>query len=346
MRRALAALALALATAGCAGSGLFSSADDWSAYRATRVAPTFEQRLAAAERYLKERPDGRFRAEVRAYFFPAEEVFYASKKDSRTGLQAYLAALPDGPHKDQVARRIGELQTAEKSRAAELERTRADVEARVAGPGAAARSRVRKSLDDWLARFLDAEVFRAPLSTAKPELIIPFSLSLPSPRCALLDVPEGVTARRCAKLMELSYEVEGPRGFEPREAILEVTLRQDALGAPLEATLGGPDLFLRLEETYRVKPIAPDDPGQRAVATARAASFVARTFAHVVSDAASCTHKADPPAALRLACEGVQVEVFPAPAPGEDDLIVIVPLLTPNPSVPAQRGGAAPAPTR
>jgi hypothetical protein len=327
----LAALALAAtsATSGCAGSGLWSSAGDWSAYRATRVAPTFELRLAAAERYLKERPDGHFREEVRAYFFPAEELFYSSKKDSRTGLEAYLTALPQGPHKDQVARRIGELDTAAKSRSAELERTRADVEARVAGPGAAMRSRVRKALDDWLARFLDAEVFRAPLSAAKAELVIPFSLSLPSPRCALLEPPDGATARRCAKLLELPYEVEGSSGFEPREATLEVTLRQDAFGAPLEVTLGGPDLFLRLEETYRIKPIAPDDPGQRAVATARAAAFVGKTFAHVVSDAASCTRPAQPPAALRLACEGVQVEVFPAPAPGEDDTIVIVPLATP-----------------
>ncbi len=51
-----------------------------------------------------------------------------------------------------------------------------------------------------------------------------------------------------------------------------------------------------------------------------------RAFAHDVSDADACTHPAQPPAALRLACKGVQVEVFSATAPGADDLIVIVPV--------------------
>ncbi len=319
-------LALALALAGC---GTFSSSGDFSAYRATRVAPTFEERLAAAQRYLAERPDGVFHAEVRATFDHAEEVYYASKEGSRTGLYAYLKALPRGPHAGAAERRIAELEHVERALRAELDRSAAAVEARIAGPGAVLRLHARKDLDDWLGRLLDDTVFHAPLSLAKADLIIPFALSLPSPRCAPLDAagppPARGATRRCAKLLDLPYEVDGPQGPEPREATLEIAVLEDSSGAPVEVTVGGPDLFLRLEETFRVKPLASDDPGQRAAAGARAAETVKRVFSGAVSDARSCVRPSEPPVALRLQCEGLHVEVLPATAPGEDDRIVIAP---------------------
>jgi hypothetical protein len=352
----LAALAL-VASIEC-GCSVLASTGDWAAYRATRVAPTFEARVAAAQRYLTDRPDGAFRSDVRAYFLHAEEVFYASKKDSYDGLEAYLEALPQGPHHEEAARRIAEIQAPGRNRRAELDRTAADAVKRAAGPAAVARARVRENLDGWLLRFLDAAVFRAPLSAAKADLIIPFSLSLPSPRCAPLDLgshegdshdggsapkppaegshdggsapkppAEGSPAvRRCAKLLELPYQVEGPRESEGREATLEIAVVEDAFGTPLEVTLGGPDLFLRLEETYRVKPLATGDAGERGAAVARAVTFVDRAFSGAVDDPESCARPVRPPLALRLACKGVRVDVLPAAAPGEDDRIVVAPV--------------------
>jgi hypothetical protein len=320
-----------------------TSTGDWAAYRATRVAPTFEQRLAAAQRYLKDRPAGAFRDDVRAYFVHADEVFYASKKDSRTGLEAYLVALPRGPHSEEATRRIAEIDARRGS--SELDRTAAGAEARAAGPAAEARARVRQDLDGWLVRFLDAAVFRAPFSAAKAELIIPYSLSLPAPRCALLDPPQtvglGTAARRCAKLLELSYQVEGAHELEAREATLEIAVVQDASGTPLEVTLGGPDLFLRLEETYRVKPLATGDAEQRRAAVTRAVAFVDRAFSGAVGDAESCERPVLPPLARRLACEGVRVDVLPAASPGEDDRIVVAPVPTGHG---AEAGSAEPSP--
>jgi hypothetical protein len=207
-----------------------------------------------------------------------------------------------------------------------MDRLAAEVEARIAGPGAVARTRFRKELDAWLGRFLDRGVFGAPISAAKADLVIPWSLSLPHQRCALLQAPDRKADRRCTKLLELDYEVEGATEREPREATLEISVLEDAFGVPLEVTLGGPDLFLRLEETYRIKPAGE---AERAAAGARAAAFVRRAFAKDVSSAEDCVRPTEPPAALRLACEGLQVEVFPAAAPGEDDLIVIVPVRGP-----------------
>jgi hypothetical protein len=317
------ALAVALTATGCA-TGFASSSADYRDYRATRVAPTLEKRLAAAQRYLEQRPTGVFHTEVRGWFIRAEDAFYSSKKGSRTGLAAYLDALPRGPHKEAAAQRIEALDAI--SRSAELDKLAAGVEARVSGPGALARTQVRKELDAWLSRFLDPKVFRAPMSQAKADLVIPFSLSLPAPRCEILEPAQGRAARRCAKLLELPYEILKPEGPEPREATVEITVLEDAFGTPLEATLGGPDLFLRLEETYRIVPMASDDPAQRAAAAARAAAFVRRVFAHAVSDGERCARPAQGPAAVRLACEGMQVEVFPASTPGEDDTIVMVPV--------------------
>src|SRR5580692_5757015 len=105
------ALVLSLLGAGCS---FFSSTGDYAAYRTTRMAPTFEERLAAAQRYLRDRPSGAYAGEVHAWFDHAEGVFYSSKKGSVGGLDAYLAALPTGPHSEEAERRISELTAAER----------------------------------------------------------------------------------------------------------------------------------------------------------------------------------------------------------------------------------------
>jgi hypothetical protein len=329
MRLLAAAAVLGLAAAGCQAQAFIASPSDYAGYRATRVAPTLEDRLAAAQRYLDEHGDGRFKDEVRAFFDPAEDAFYAVNSASRPGLRAYLAILPRGPHHEQATRRIAALDTAERSQRAELDRSVATVEARVSGRAAAERLRVREELEHWLARLLDRRTYEAPLAAASAELVVPFALSLPSPRCALLE-PAGddprAPARRCTKLLELPYQVEVEAGTEPRQATLEITLTQDARGVPLVATVGGPDLFLRLEETFRVKPVTPGDTAQRAAALTRAVGTVKEVFGAAASADPACHRRPAPPAVLDLGCQGVRVQVIPAAVAGDDDRIVFAPL--------------------
>jgi hypothetical protein len=328
MRAALAfALRCALLLAsGCSAQGFIASPSDYAGYRATRVSPTFELRLAAAQRYLAEHADGRYRDEVRAFFDPAEELFFSARKDTRLGLEGYLAALPKGPHEEQAKRRISEIDAASRSRTAELDRTVAEVEARTSGPRAAERARVRAEVQDWLTRLLDRGTWAGPIAAARPALVVPFSLSLPAPRCALVDPPEGAVARRCTKLTGLPYSVQVERGLEAREATVEITVIQDPRGVPIEATVSGPDLFVRLEETYRVKPVVTGDAEQRAAATARAVEMVRAAFSQAVSAAPSCARKIKAPTVLELGCDGVLVSVRAGAAPGDDDRIVIAPL--------------------
>jgi len=325
--RLLAAALCALAAAGCtAAQGLIASPSDYTAYRATRVAPTFEERLAAAERYLEEHKDGRYKDEVRAFFDPAEEAFWATKKDTKASLRGYLELLPRGPHHEAAERRIGQIEVAERSAAAEVARSAAEVEARVSGRAAADRARVRAEIEGWLRIFLDRKLYEAPLSAARAEAVVPLALSLPSPRCALSDPPEGAVSRRCTKLLELPFVVQAERGEVPHEAIVEITLAQDERGVPLEATVGGPDLFVRFEETHRVKPIAPGDAAARAAAVSRAVEEVSAVFGQAVSDAPGCRRRPVPGTALELACNGMRVTVAAAKAAGEDDRVVIRPL--------------------
>lgn len=321
MKRALVVLSLALL--GCPAQGFIASPSDYAAYRETRIAPTLEERLAAAQRYLDEHPDGRFRDEVKESYYPAEDAFYAAKKGSKAGLLAYLAALPKGPHRELAEKRVAQIETAEKSRLASIARSSAEVEARVSGRMAEERTRVQDELKAWLARWIDKAVFAAPLSTASAGLVVPFALSLPSPRCALLDPPQGAVARRCTKLLEMPYEVEIDAGTETHQATMEIAVAQDARGVPREVTISGPDLFVRLEETYRVKPIPPADTALRAAAISRGTGLVKSAFTRAISDDAACRLRPVPPAVLDLGCQGVRVTVTAGAAPGEDDRIVI-----------------------
>lgn len=319
-------LALALGLTACVPQTFVASPSEYAAYRATRVAPTFEARLAAAHSYLLDYPEGWYKAQVRAFFEPAEEAFFAVESGTKEGLRAYLATLPRGPHREQARRRVEQIELAERVNREQVERDVAAVEARVSDAAVRERAEVQKAFDGWLARLLDAAVYDAPLSAADAALVVPFALSLPSPRCTFFDPPDGGIARRCVKLLALPYTVQTEHGLEPREATLEITLAEDPRGVPLEAFLAGPDLFSRLEETHRVKPLPADDTALRAQAVSRAVDAARLTFTRAVLDRPSCRRKPSAPAVLDLACGGVRLTAIPGTKPGEDDRLEIRPL--------------------
>src|SRR4051794_11790032 len=82
-----------------------AASDDYSDYRAFRVAPTVGRRLKAASFYLGCPSDGAFRDEVLQWFDRVEPLFFEASADSISGMNAYLAALPSGPHADSAAQR-------------------------------------------------------------------------------------------------------------------------------------------------------------------------------------------------------------------------------------------------
>ena len=125
---AWALVAAFVATApGCAvGNRLVGSRSDYVAYRKTRVAGSELDRLGAANRYLKDHPDGRYREEVAGWFTVEERRYVQRAHDRPSLLRAYLAALPDGPRAGDVKARLTELEIYQgyKNRDAEREAAR------------------------------------------------------------------------------------------------------------------------------------------------------------------------------------------------------------------------------
>jgi len=334
MRRAALAGLVFFSTAGCAPAAFFAAPDDYAAYRATRVGATFEARLAAADDYLARFPAGTFRGPVEAYFRRAEPVYFGAKRGSVRGLEAYLRALRHGPHRAEAEGRLSALAEARRNQRAALGEVVRLGEA--LDRAAAERRRARATVTTWLSRFLDADLWRAPLVEAKASFIVPWSLSLPSPLCARLDEagaserPRGA-ARRCVKLLELPYAVAADGASEARQITAELTLLEDAAGRPLQATLAGPEFFLRLEETLTARASLPPGAEEARESTAletsspRALALVADTFGEAVSSDSACRRPASPPAALALECHGARLVARAAALRGEDDVIEVTP---------------------
>jgi hypothetical protein len=328
----LLASALSLAGPACAPmQALVTPHDDYAAYRATRLAGSFDDRLAAAHLYLNRFPEGDYAAQVRAYFDEAEPIFYAAKRGSVSGLEAYLRALPKGPRSEQVLEELRELRAAKSAR--EDLRQATSMGARLSVL-ASQRVRVRTEIEAWLRRFLDQATWTRSIRDAPDDFIVAWSLGLPAPVCRAPD--EGAPpehARRCSKILELPYMVTADGQPEERQATIEISLIEDAAGRPLEVTIGGPDLFLRVEETYSARGISREDTAKRASAATRAVDLVRREFEERIGIDPDCRRPPAAPILLHFACKGLRVTVRSPVAGGEDDAISIS-RFTPRPSSP------------
>jgi hypothetical protein len=284
------------------------------------VAPTVEARLAAAARYLERFPKGEFEPEVRAYYERAEPVFFAAKSRSIPGLETYLRVLPKGPHGEQALSDLGRLRQARDDR--EELRSVTELGARLSLL-ASQRARVRGEIDAWVRRFLHRDTWDRPLVNAPDELVVAFRLSLPEPVCGPPEEGEPPAhARRCSKILELPYTVTSDSGPEELQATIEIALAQDASGRPVEVTIGGPDLFLRLEETFTARALAQSDKAARLSGASRAVEIARRHFQDRVSDDPACKKPPPAQALLLLECKGLRLIVRPG-LEGEDDTIKI-----------------------
>lgn len=317
-------LAIALMSAACAPlRPAVTSSDEWIAYRKSRVSPTLEGRIVAAARYLERYPNGAFVPMTRAFFQDAEPVYFERLRKTPDGLYTYLAALPRGPHADESRQLLYKL--AEKPRGpAGFDAGLMAVDAHIAAVAAqriAARTAILDSIRSWL----DPAAFDKPLSEAKAAIVIPWSLSLPRARCRGAEEPLGDVTRVCVKLLEIPYEATNGEALEQRQATLEVVVSQDAKGRPRKVAIGGPDLFVRLEETFGGHTIAPGDTRGRAAGVSRAVEIVRREFGVNVSDDPACRKRPTAAAVMELRCNGIRVVVEAALDAANDDRIVIEP---------------------
>lgn len=321
-------LMFVLATSACAAAKpLTTSAHEWSAYRKTRVSQSFEGRIIAAWQYLAQYPNGAFAQQTREYFTVAEALYFDDLRKQPDGLYTYLAALPRGPHAAE-ARQLLDRQKNRPRGPSGFDGGIMVMDAQIAAVSGR-RSAARESILNALRLWLDPEAFARPLSQAKATLVVPWSLSLPKARCQREEPDKLAPFRNCVKLYEESYEATNGTALEEREAVMEVAVEQDLMGRPRKVTLGGPDLFVRLEEMFGGRTIAPGDPSGRAAAVSRATGIVRREFADKISDDPNCRKRPNGAAVMDLQCSGLHVTVEAALEASTDDRIVIEPSAMP-----------------
>jgi hypothetical protein len=309
----LLAVALGLALGGCAAaSRVTASRDDYMLYRETRVAATLEQRLAAGGRYLRERPEGRFRREVERWFAEAEPRFFAQAHDRPSLLRAYLRALPEGPHAKQAAARLEEFSLMNQFRARNASASRAfakRVEADLVAAEAGRQRLVREvsALATLLAR---TRSFGAPTSELPHELIDHFRLPAPAGSCS---------EERCAKSFRFAYAVPDAGKLSRREAEFVLALELER-GLLRRMSLAGPALFNRLAEAVDRVPVSSSNLLARTEAIARAVQIFDNATASAFP-AAECRRDVIAPVVFARECEGVAFTVSAALEPTGDDRV-------------------------
>jgi hypothetical protein len=318
----LATLACGLALGGCAAaSRLTAPVDDYQLYRATRLGPTLEARLTAANQYLNRMPNGVFRKQVLRWFQPEEKRYFRRAWRSLPRLRAYLAAMPDGPNAEVVAERIVELELEQQfaKNREERELSAARRIGRELDAAAAARRNFVGELSAWVAKLSAIRSFGESTAELDHELIHRFRLSEPPGRCL---------GDRCRKLLSFGFKVPSDKQLVEREAIAEVEFGLDASGALASARIGGPDLFSRLDEAIELRTVTPEDAQARAEAIARAAQLVAHAV-ETALPAGECERQPVSPVILVRACRGIELVVIAGMTIEEDDRIEVRAVLPP-----------------
>jgi hypothetical protein len=310
-------LLAACSALGCAVlPSLTERPEEYRLFRAARVAPTQEERLAAAHRYLREVPGGRHTAELRRWFDAEEERYFLASFDRLANLYAYRDALPAGPHIEDVRSRIAALEGRRRQRSqrasAEDERIAA-TQAHLTLADARRRAFVA-SFKDWTVRLTKIKTFGEPTSELADETIFAFRLSPPYGACR---------ADECHKLLQLSYEVPGERELVPRAAVMEIELGLYR-GLLQRARVSGPELWTRLAEALSLRPLPSPTPEERADAVNRA-SMLVRALLEPVLPAARCEVAAAPPVVLERKCDGLRARMVAGQTPTDDDSIEIAP---------------------
>jgi len=311
--QSLALLVLASLGAACARQldAVIAPTSDYADYRLTRVAPTVSERLQAAERYLKQHPDGAFRDEVAGWYRRIEPLFFESSSDTLAGAEKYLSTLPTGPHANSAEQLRDAFRAADRVNSGERTAEQGAAFERRLLAAARARDEVLVAYSDWIGRVLDFDGWGRPLADA-PESFSSAWAADPKPKCA----PE-----RCTKLLTLPYELEIAGKPEPFVCLIEIAVRL-AKGRVADVTIAGPALFARLAEAHLARPTSGDDKGR---ARARAwAIELTEGAAERRMPRSRCKREGSTRAALVRECDGRRLDLYAAGGPDESEDRVVI----------------------
>jgi len=314
VRTALALMTLLCALSCASTARITGDFGEYRSYREYRVATTLEAKLGAAERYLRVYPKGDYAKEVHAWYFPAEQRYFKLAHDSLPRLRAYLDAMPHGPHAEEAAERITELDSrriyAEKREQRVLSHAR-DIEQRLARAADQRRGFLREfsRLTELLAA---TRSFGEPTSELAPDLLVRLRERPPPLHCEGDD---------CQKVFSFSYAV--PEDKTLTERSIDVTLRiRLSRGLVQELSLSGPELLTRLAEAITVRAVPPLSPQASAEALGQALEIVSAAVDGPLPKP-RCEAEAVSPVVLERRCDDVMLSVVAGTEPGAPDRVSV-----------------------
>jgi hypothetical protein len=250
-------LALGLLLAGCAA---FVSKQEYADYRAVRLERDEGARLVAMQRYVSHHPQGRWYSELQLERRARDQAVFESGRATRSGLELYLSAFPDGLFVAQARSRLAAVEVIEQRQRQEAERASQLAETRKRAEAERNRTWVTRFVGYWTKTLLAIPEWGAPIeqvARGNPDFSRAFGRP-PRPRC---------TADECVKYYDSPYGVPIPGGTRLERTmrlLLRLRLEQSRL---VRAELLLPSWgFSRWIEVEERKPVVDADPLSRAAA--------------------------------------------------------------------------------
>lgn len=136
-----------------------ASHDEYSRYRAVRMAGTERDRMIALQQYAENHPDGFWSTEVQAERADREQTVWSQSSSTREGLEWYLQVYPDGEYVAQARPRLNALQQVADTQA-EQQRAQLDLdEERRQEAAEARRTWVTRAVQYWTRTLLTLNNF-------------------------------------------------------------------------------------------------------------------------------------------------------------------------------------------
>jgi hypothetical protein len=251
------ALAFALALGVLPACAAFTGRSDYLDYRALRLAPDHDAKLVAMQRYVARHPDGHWADEVQREREASDRAAFEAGKSTRSGIELYLEAFPDGEFASQAKSRLTAIAAIEARKHEEDVRAAQLAEERKVRQAELSRTWVSRFFGYWVKTLYGLDHWGSPidqLARANADFSRAFGRP-PRPRCS---------TDECVKYYESSYAVPVPGGTRlERTMRLVLRLRMDR-GRVTRGELLLPSWgFSRWKELEERKPVVDGDPEAR-----------------------------------------------------------------------------------
>jgi hypothetical protein len=256
--RTLFAFSLAL----CSGCVLLANKGDYADYREVRLASNLQTRAIAMQRYVAKHPTGHWHEEIQSARASQDLAAFEAGKDSRSGIEHYLRAYPDGAFASQARGRLSAIALIEQRNRLATSQAEQLVATRKQRTDELRRTWVGRFIAYWTNTLSAVRAWGEPIANvaqANPQFSRAFAAQ-PRPRC---------TQDECLKYYTSQYAVPVPGGNRLERSlslVLRLRLRAGKLErAELLLPEGG---FARWFELENRRAIADGDPEGRVAATA------------------------------------------------------------------------------